>query len=47
MCTTQYSYGDVSGSGFGALWEDQGGEKKHRKGNWGKLWLGSLQTFMN
>ena len=34
VCTTQYGFGNASGSGFGALWEDQGREKKYWKGTW-------------
>ena len=34
VCTTQYGFGDESGSGFGALWEDQGGENKYWKLTW-------------
>ena len=36
VCTTQYGFGGALGGGFGASYEDQGGEKKNLEGNLGK-----------
>ena len=45
MCTTEYGFGDVSGSGFGTSREDQGREKKYREKNWGNNMAGKSSNL--
>ena len=45
VCTSQYGFGDALGSGFDASWEDQGGEKKYWKGNWGNNMAGKSSNL--